>query len=268
MFDFFGKGTKAVADAAPDTQTDKAASAEEASPAVDPSKAADKTRFEELFPSFKGSYDALSPELRATMLYDLVKATSTAASPIEDESASSPAIRELPVFNMEMAQADFAKAIREEDEAAIATASRAITDYQEQIMGVVHDYNMRNTYDTQKLKDQVISLQRPAEIRALGLSLPGFEETDVAAAAQYLDSGHITDIGAAVQYAILARQAASPEPVKPDAAEEAARQAAAAAAASAPDGESAAGSEEMVATEHFTDARFVDALQQEAAAKE
>jgi hypothetical protein len=270
-FNFFGniQEPAAVADpaTAQDSTNDDAASAPVVSPAVEPGNAEDVSRFEKLFPSFVGCYDALSPDMRAKMLYDKIEATSPVAKPSEAEGDGAPSIRAVPQLNMEMATATLAQAIQDGDTEAITAAQKAITDHQEQLMGVVHDYNMQNSYETQKLQKQMTALQLPTEIRAAGAAVNGFEDADVATAQQLLDSGHIQDIGVAVKFAVHQRLVASNSTVPPTVAEETARQTKAAVAASAPDSVESAGAEEIVATETFTDQRFVNALKQEAAAE-
>ena len=264
-FNFFKKDDTPEPAQAPE-QTNNVASAQEVSPAVDPNKAADVARFEKLFPSFVGCYDALSPDMRSRMLYDKIEATSTPVTPTEAEDDGAPKIRPVPALNMEMANARLAQAIEGQDSEEIVAAQKAITDHQEQLMAVVNDYNILNDYNTQKMQKQILLMQRPAEIRAAGTAVTGFEEADVAVAAQLLDSGDIQDLGTAVKYAVHQRLVASNSAVPPTAAEEAVRQASAAVAASAPGGTETAGPDEVIATESFTDPKFTDALHQAAAA--
>jgi hypothetical protein len=268
-FNFFGNKQEPAAEAVPgqETTTNTTASTEQVAPVVEPGNAEDVARFEKLFPSFVGSYDALSPDMRAKMLYDRIEATSSTVKPTEAEGDGAPSIRAVPQLNMEMATATLVQAIQDGDAEAIAASQKAITDHQEQLMGVVHDYNMQNSYETQKLQKQMTALQLPTEIRAAGAAVNGFEDADVATAQQLLDSGHIQDIGVAVKYAVHQRLVASNSSVPPTVAEEVARQTKAAVAASAPDSVESAGAEEVVATETFTDQRFVNALKQEAAAE-
>jgi len=277
MFDFFGKkdaepaeGPVADPAEAPVTDgeqpTNEAASTQEVSPAVEPSNAADVSRFEKAFPNFAGCYDALSPDMRARMLYDKIEATSTPVSPDGDESDSTPTIRIVPTFNMEMATAELARATQDGDAEAIASAQKAILEYHEDLMGWVHDHNAVNAHKTQQLQTQMAKLQRPSEILSAGSTVKGFEQTDVAAATQLLDSGQITDITAAVKFAVYQRLATSNKAVPPDAAEQAARQAKAIAAASAPDSEQAGGGEEITATPSFTDPKFAEAVHRAAQA--
>jgi hypothetical protein len=241
-----------VQDAPVDDDNDNAASSQDESPVVDTSSNADRERFESCLPALKGSYDALSPEMRTRMLLNMIEGNNTVATQNNTgEGDSVPKIREIQPLDMNVATERLVRAIESGDADDITSAQKAISQHQEQLLGVLYDYSQLNAYETNQLKKELSEIRRPVEIRKIGASVPGFEDSDVDKALQLVDSGQISNMSLAVKFAVQERLLASKRTVPPTAAEMAARQAAGAMAASAPGSQSGSRSNVMTPVTNF-----------------
>ncbi len=218
-----------------DKTDNKAASAEQVSPAVTSANPQDARIWDEEFPGFAGQSGVLPAEMQAQMWRNKALTGTTTTSPEEDQGPGRPKITPLPILDPEAAAKRLEQAVLDNDQEAQIAATAEIAQFARGAVVTLNDYGLRSEYDINKIQAKLDKLEVPEAIRAAGASTPGFEDSDVAAAQSLLNGNPGLDPALAVSYAVNSRLVASKETVPPSAAAEAARKAEALTAASAPE---------------------------------
>jgi len=235
---------------------DKAASAQDVSPAVDaPPDSYDVAAFETAFPAFRGQ--KVSADMRARMWQQLAM-NATATKPKEAESPSRPIIRELPPIDLKAVTERYRAAIEEGDSDAALQAQQEIVNFQGAALESLTDFSIRNEYDNERLQSRIDRLEKPQLLRQAGVGVEGFQDSDVAAAQKLIDDGVTTDPGFAVRFAVTDRLLKTKSATPLSASEEAARKARAAAASSVPGSQTSENRHGPVASASFTSREYKD----------
>ncbi len=216
-------------------ETNEAASDQELSPAVIAQKQEDSRQWDEAFPGFKGQNDALPADMQAQMWRNKALSTSTTTIPDKDEGPGRPEVVPLPLMDPAVVQKRYEQAVEDGDTDAKIAAQAELAAFHRGAIETVNSYGMQNEFDIRKSDARIARLELPQTIRRAGADIAGFDEADVPAALQLVESGRVPDPALAVGHAVCARLVASKSAVPPTAAEIAARKAAATVAASSPD---------------------------------
>lgn len=230
----------AEASAEPPPEDNTAASAPEVPPAViAPNPEADQ-QWNNAFPGFAGQRESTPADMQAQMWRNKALLATTQADSVKDEGPGRPTVTPLPRLDPKAATERFKQAVIDNDMDAQMQAQSEIVDFVQGAVVTVNDYGLCNEYDINQIRGELNEVRLPETIRAAGVNIPGFQETDVVQALTYVRSGQVPDPALAVGYAIAARLVASNSAAPPSAAEVAARQVKAQLAASTPDGSPAA----------------------------
>ncbi len=221
-----------------ETKTDnKAASAEEAPPAVASANPQDARIWDETFPGFAGQSGSMPADMQAQMWRNKALTGTTATSPKEDEGPGRPPVVPLPLLDPDAAAKRLEEAITDGNTEAQIAATAEIAAFARGAAETVNSYGMQNEFDIRQMQTKIDQLQLPATIRQVGVGMPGFQDSDVAAALTLLESGQCSDPALAVGYAVNARLVESKSTPPPSLTDETRRKAEALAAASAPESE-------------------------------
>lgn len=217
----------------------EAASAQDAPPVVT-STPEDAAAFDAAFPGFAGQLDNLPADMQARMWRNLAMAKATVTKPDEAEGSSRPPIRDLPPADLGSLTERYKEALEAGETETALKVQQEIVNFQGAALETLSDYAVRNEWDNQQLSSRIDSLNKPMQIRTAGASVPGFQDSDVAAAQALMDSGKVPDPALAVKFVVYDRLSKSNSAPPLSAAQEADRVAKAAAAASAPSSQTSA----------------------------